>query len=284
MIIPIKQILLEAEFNTPEYDPNELINLIGKINAFRPFINCSEELDRSNRVKSNMIDLITSSVQAVNQGKEEWYGPYNDPNNPSLLTESIDDNYDLVNNLSYIIPGAYLAHLGITKGAPKALGLRTEYHTTSTDNAKLINNSGYLDPNYGGYNGASEKISSGNFMKNSLNHVHITGALKPNITKEDEALSQKQNRIYKILYNSKSLEDFNDTKNDNIKLLKSNIPFLSKSKTMLVMEPKDYFNKERFQIDNESQLPALKTTEKVRVHNNEYEALLYNLRNLGAKK
>ena len=84
MIIPIKRILLESE----SYDQTKLINLIGEINSFKPFINCSEELDRSNRVKSNMIDLITSSVQAVNQGKEEWYGQYNDPNNPGLLTES----------------------------------------------------------------------------------------------------------------------------------------------------------------------------------------------------
>ena len=80
MIIPIKRILLESE----SYDQTKLINLIGEINSFKSFINCSEELDRSNRVKRDMIDLITSSVQAVNQGKEEWYGQYNDPNNPGL--------------------------------------------------------------------------------------------------------------------------------------------------------------------------------------------------------
>lgn len=84
MIIPIKRILLESE----SYDQTKLINLIGEINSFKSFINCSEELDRSNRVKRDMIDLITSSVQAVNQGKEEWYGQYNDPSNHSLINES----------------------------------------------------------------------------------------------------------------------------------------------------------------------------------------------------
>lgn len=80
MIIPIKQILLETSFNTPEYDPNELINLIGSITSFRPFINCSEEQDRSNRIKNDMINLIVGSKQAVDSGKNEWYGSYNDPN------------------------------------------------------------------------------------------------------------------------------------------------------------------------------------------------------------
>jgi hypothetical protein len=35
-----------------------------------------------------MIGLITGTQQAINQGKEEWYGSYNDPNNSYLLTES----------------------------------------------------------------------------------------------------------------------------------------------------------------------------------------------------
>ena len=84
MKLPIKHILLEAE----SYDPNYLLNLIGQINAFKPFINCAEELDRGNRVKQDMIGLITGTQQAINQGKEEWYGSYNDPNNPNLITES----------------------------------------------------------------------------------------------------------------------------------------------------------------------------------------------------
>lgn len=91
MIIPIKQILLEADFNTPEYDPNELINLIGKINSFRPFINCSEEQDRSNRVKKDMIDLIVGSKNAVDERRTEWYGNYNDPSplNPNNEQEVV---------------------------------------------------------------------------------------------------------------------------------------------------------------------------------------------------
>lgn len=84
MKMPIKQILLEAE----SYDPNYLLNLIGQINSFKPFINCAEELDRGNRVKRDMIGLITGTQQAINQGKEEWYGSYNDPNNPYLINES----------------------------------------------------------------------------------------------------------------------------------------------------------------------------------------------------
>lgn len=84
MRLPIKHILLEVE----SYDPNYLLNLIGQINSFKPFINCAEELDRGNRVKRDMIELITGTQQAINQGKEEWYGSYNDPNNPNLITES----------------------------------------------------------------------------------------------------------------------------------------------------------------------------------------------------
>lgn len=84
MILPIKKILLEVE----SYDPNYLLNLIGQINSFKPFINCLEELDRGNRVKRDMIELITGTQQAINKGQEEWYGSYNDPNNPYLLNES----------------------------------------------------------------------------------------------------------------------------------------------------------------------------------------------------
>ena len=86
MILPIKQILLEVE----SYDPNYLLNLIGQINSFKPFINCSEEQDRGNRVKRDMIGLITGTQQAINQGRSEWYGSFSDPNplNPNTITES----------------------------------------------------------------------------------------------------------------------------------------------------------------------------------------------------
>lgn len=80
MKIKLRQFICEAE----SYDPNYLLNLIGQINAFKPFINCAEELDRGNRVKRDMIGLITGTQSAINQGEKEWYGSYNDPNNPNL--------------------------------------------------------------------------------------------------------------------------------------------------------------------------------------------------------
>lgn len=43
--------------------------------------------------------------------------------------------------------GTYLGYQGIKHGLPRALGLRTEYHTTSKANAELIRKAGnVLDP------------------------------------------------------------------------------------------------------------------------------------------
>ena len=91
--------------------------------------------------------------------------------------------------------------------------------------------------------------------------------------------SERQSEIYKILYNSD--KNFNDlTKSEeNLALLKSKIPFLSKSKTFVVMEPNEYYNDGKFEKDNDSSMNALKTPEKIRVYNNKYEALIDKLRN-----
>lgn len=175
--------------------------------------------------------------------------------------------------------GGYLLHKTIIETLPRKLGFRTEYHTTSKENAKNINKTGYLDSSFGGENGAAQKIGNPDFIAGSIGYNHITGPLKQNITKDDMDASERQSEIYKILYNSD--KNFNDlTKSEeNLALLKSKIPFLSKSKTFVVMEPNKYYNDGKFEKDNDSSMNALKTPEKIRVYNNKYEALIDKLRN-----
>lgn len=178
--------------------------------------------------------------------------------------------------------GGYLLHKGITETLPQKLGLRTEYHTTSKENAKNINKTGYLDPAFGGENGAAEKIGNTDFIAGSIGYNHITGPLKKNITNEDINASKRQSEIYKILYNSN--KNFNNlTKSEeDLALLKSNIPILSNSKTFVIMEPNEYYNGGRFEVDSDSSMNALKTPEKIRVYNNKYEAIINNLKNRGS--
>lgn len=112
MKIKLRQLLTEVG----DYEPNYLINLIGQINSFKPFINCSEEQERGNRVKSDMIDLITGTQYAIDNNKKEWYGAYNEPNpnnpnNPSLINESTGPSQEWKNtNVKKIVSPIQTRH------------------------------------------------------------------------------------------------------------------------------------------------------------------------------
>lgn len=94
MKILLRKIIVES-MDSSQYNPNYLLNFIEQINSFKPFITCSEEQDRGYRVKRDMISLITGTNYAINQGRKEWYGSYNDKNNPNLVTESIGPSQEL---------------------------------------------------------------------------------------------------------------------------------------------------------------------------------------------
>ncbi len=81
--------------------------------------------------------------------------------------------------VTQIAVGASLGYQGIKHGLPRALGLRTEYHTTSKANAELIKKSGnILDPAFGGKNGWAAKSGLSTYIKKSENFIHITGLHK----------------------------------------------------------------------------------------------------------
>lgn len=79
---------------------------------------------------------------------------------------------------------ALLGQQTIRSGIPRILGVRLESHSTSKKNAKsILNNGGYIDPNYGG-SGASKAVNQKDFIDKSSNQVHITG-FHPKGTKLD---------------------------------------------------------------------------------------------------
>lgn len=183
-----------------------------------------------------------------------------------------DENF-IGTNYGKIGLGTYLTHKGITTILPKTLGIRTEYHTTSKDNAKKILNTGYLDPSYGGTGGASEKIKSGQYINNSKNFVHITGNVKSSGSSiKDRINSNLQNVMYKAVHNLDTDKRVSG-KEFGKGLFKSIIPGIDNSKTLIVMQPKSYFNRDRFSPDHDSGGEAMKTKEKVPVYSNKYSAL-----------
>ena len=183
-----------------------------------------------------------------------------------------DENF-IGTNYGKIGLGAYLTHKGITTVLPKTLGIRTEYHTTSNDNAKKILNTGYLDPSYGGTGGAGEKIKNERFVNNSKNFAHITGNINSSGSSiKDRINSNIQNIMYKAVYNLDKDKKVS-AKELGKGLFKSLIPGIDNSKTLIVMQPKDYFNKDRFSSDRDSGGEAMKTKEKIPVYSNKYSAL-----------
>lgn len=196
--------------------------------------------------------------------------------------------------------GAYLGYQGVKHGLPRALGLRTEYHTTSKASADLIKKSGnFLDPKFGGKNGFAQKGANFNFVlngciKRSENSVHITGLHKDSavnifvknkkwLTPEMRTITRKwQNFMYRYieLLNAEKCVAPKNMKDalKNLAKISKNIFSPSKSKKFCISGTDSYFNT-KFIPDPDD--IALKSTQKVKVYNNRFSSMVAGLKKFG---
>lgn len=201
-----------------------------------------------------------------------------------------------------IAGGGYLAYKGLSHGLPRALGIRTEYHITSKENAALIEKSGnQLLPKCGGQNGWSKKVKSDKFVKNSTGYVHITGTH----AKHKDFISNKlpkfmqpfartlRRNTQKLLYKTVGNVDINELrakfKEGTIKkkellkfylnVFKKNL-FNNNTKKFCIPGIDSYFNK-NFVPDSDD--IALKSTKPVKVYKNRLSAMIAGLKQFGLK-
>ncbi len=187
--------------------------------------------------------------------------------------------------------GAYLAYIGATSGARRALGINIEEHTTSSKNAKsIIENNMMLDPKYGG-TGAS-KISNEAVQK-SKDFVHITGFSKNLPTNsalarefgdcsdaEREILGSLHKKGQKFTYR-KAISSPTDAGAANMKINADNIVSTltgKGTKTFYISGTQDYFDK-NFIADVDD--IALKSTEAVKVYKTKAGAIFGGLKEFG---
>lgn len=196
--------------------------------------------------------------------------------------------------------GGYLAYKGVSHGLPRALGIRTEYHITSKENADSIRKCGNkLLPKYGGKNGWSQKVKSDSFVKNSTGYVHITGRHKdylgrvfnklPKFLQPFEGTIRRS--IQKNMYRTVGNVDFvafllkmyeqNLARQEKLRILfdvfKKNL-FNNKTKQFCIPGIDSYFNK-NFVPDCDD--VALKSTKPLRVYNNRLSAMIAGLKKFG---
>lgn len=196
--------------------------------------------------------------------------------------------------------GAYLGYQGVKHGLPRALGLRTEYHTTSKASADLIKKSGnFLDPKFGGKNGFAQKGANYNLVlngciKRSENSVHITGLHKDSavnifvknkkwLTPEMRTITRTwQNFMYRYieLLNAEKCAAPKNMKDalKNLAKISKNIFLPSKSKKFCISGTDSYFNT-KFIPDPDD--IALKSTQKVKVYNNRFSSMVAGLKKFG---
>jgi hypothetical protein len=190
------------------------------------------------------------------------------------------------------IGGIGLAYCGIKHGLPRALGIRTEFHTTKKENLKSIKACGnFLDPFYGGSSsGFASQIKNAEYVSSSKNFVHITGLnkfstffqeMKPNTSGKLKFLrpvirtyARKAIKLrYKVIGNSNSSEI---TKIFSIKNL-----FKTDTKTFCVPGIDSYFDK-NFTSDKDD-LFGLKSSKKIKVYNNRFASTVAGLKKFGLK-
>lgn len=199
--------------------------------------------------------------------------------------------------------GTYVGYQGIKHGLPRALGLRTEYHTTSKANAELIRTAGnVLDPAFGGKNGWAQKVGSSSYVRHSENYIHITGLHKDSdfnkllankklgkFTSLFRTMHRKlQCLMYKTVGNidMQKLKELNGSGNskDVLKALakefKNGIFHHNKTKKFCISGTDSYFNT-KFIPDADD--IALKSANKLKVYNNRFSAMVAGLKNFGLK-
>ena len=192
--------------------------------------------------------------------------------------------------------GTYLGFQGIKHGLPRALGLRTEYHTTNKTNADLIKKAGnILDPAFGGKNGWAEKSGLNSYIKHSQNYIHITGLHKDNIGTKPLLgkftaplrmfYRTAQCLMYKTFGNidTKKFEKYfveGDKKafiKNMVKELKNSI-LHNRTKKFCISGTDSYFNT-KFIPDADD--IALKSAEKIKVYNNRFSSMIAGLKKFG---
>jgi len=184
----------------------------------------------------------------------------------------------------------YVAKKTATNLLPGALGLRTEEHTTSKKTAKKIFSNknkagkGFLDPEYGGSSGgASDKVDSDIFRKDSKGHVHITGIKKINSVKS-EIKNSLSKRVQRLLYGGVQNIDKSTNNSRDEKIAKGMIkhifhPFKSNAKTLYTSHSPEWFNK--LEEDYASGDMALKSNKKIKVYKNRIAAMIGGLKEHG---
>lgn len=187
--------------------------------------------------------------------------------------------------------GGVLSYKTLEQALPRALGIRTEYHITTKENARAIKKMGnFLDPKCGGKNGWSAKIKSNCFVKNSTNYVHITGIHKdtkdlPKFLEKFPAARELGRRFQLAMYKVVAYFDNPDEiarmapKEQVPKWIKG-ILFNNKTKTFYIPGVDSYFNKE-FIPDFDDY--ALKTTNKLKCYSTRFGAMLGGLKKFGLK-
>lgn len=187
--------------------------------------------------------------------------------NPS----GIKNNQDIKSKIlgaAEVATGAVAAYKGVEHGLPRILGIRTEYHVSPKENAKLIKKGNYiLDPAFGGKNGMSGKFGTDifkqKFTKNSRGYIHTTGvnsSTGPRLgLDKPTGLLQTINRKEQVLrYKSYS----------------------KGSKSFCIPGIDSYFDK-NFIPDCDDF--ALKSTQKIKCYNNRFSAMVGGLKEFGLK-
>lgn len=167
-----------------------------------------------------------------------------------------------------VAAGAMAAYKGVEHGLPRALGIRTEYHVTTKQNAELIKKAGcILNPEFGGKNGMSSKIGSAmakkKFAQNSEGFVHITGVNSS--TKPRMGFDKPTGLLQTI------------NRKEQVGMYKK---YAKGSKRFCIPGIDSYFDK-KFIADADDF--ALKSTENVKCYKNRFSAMIGGLKEFGLK-
>lgn len=189
--------------------------------------------------------------------------------------------------------GGALLYKGLEHGLPRTLGIRTEYHVTSKENAKSIKKMGnFLDPKFGGKNGWAAKIKIDGYVDKSRDFVHITGInkntplpeskfLKKIIPAYREVARQIQLKMYKITGNMDNPAELKKcSKIDLVTKVLNALLFKNKTKTFYISGIDSYFDN-NFIVDVDD--AALKSAKKIKVYDSRFSAMLAGLKKFGLK-
>lgn len=211
-----------------------------------------------------------------------------------------------VKGTAYLGASGIIGQQTIRSGIPRLLGVRLESHSTSKRNAKeILKNGGILDPNRGG-TGASKAVNDVEYINKSKSFIHITGKHKDHQLESGRVIHKDmqgkvisnvptyekvKNNLFRDIawrktqrgmYRGITGETLNMESAKGITKAISNIGAGMtglKGKTLYIGGSDDYFNK-NFTPDGDDL--GLKSTNKIKVHNNRASATLDALKKEGS--